>query len=197
MTKETRFEKKKAITKNKIFDSAVELFLKQGYDQTTIEQIVNKADVAKGTFFIHFPTKSAVLFFLGEQRLTLIEELLTEKLKDIKSSREKMFSMLDMLAKVNEENKESTALILKEVFQTSEVDSEKANQHRFKMIIVEIFEEGQRQGEFERCFNARDVADVIVSIYFYTLIQWLEGALSRSLAEEYRIRLKIVMQGIS
>lgn len=197
MTKETRFDKKKAKTKDKIFNAAVELFLKQGYDQTTIEQIANKADVAKGTFFIHFPTKSAVLFFLGEKRLSLIEELLAEKLKDIKSSREKLFSLLNMLAQINEDSKEITALIIKEVFKTLELAPEKANQDRFKMLLVKIFEEGQQQGEFERCFNAHDAADIIISIYFFTLFQWLGGALSRSLAEEYQIRLKIMLEGIS
>lgn len=197
MTKETRFDKKKAITKNKIFNAAVELFLNQGYDQTTIEQIAEKADVAKGTFFIHFPTKSTVLFFLGEQRVSLIEEMLAEKLRDIKSSREKIFSLLNVLAQVNEDSKEITALVIKEVFKTSEIDSEKESQDRLKILLVKIFEEGQQQGEFERGFNAHDAADIIISIYFYTLFQWLGGVLSRPLAEEYQTRLKIMMKGIS
>ncbi|MCO5387565.1 MAG: TetR/AcrR family transcriptional regulator [Desulfosporosinus sp.] len=53
MTKEpNRQERKKAQTRVLIFETAMELFLKQGYDDTTIEQIVAKADLAKGTFLI-------------------------------------------------------------------------------------------------------------------------------------------------
>lgn len=65
------------------------------------------------------------------------------------------------MAQINEESKEITALITKEVFKTSEVDSEKENQDRFKMLLVKILEEGQQQGEFERRFNSDDAADII------------------------------------
>jgi TetR/AcrR family transcriptional regulator, cholesterol catabolism regulator len=41
-------------------DAAVELFVSQGYDATTVDQIAAAADVARGTFFNHFPGKEDV-----------------------------------------------------------------------------------------------------------------------------------------
>ncbi|MFC7620190.1 TetR/AcrR family transcriptional regulator [Microlunatus sp. GCM10028923] len=38
------------------------MFAEQGYQQTTVAQIAAEADVAKKTFFNHFPTKEDVLF---------------------------------------------------------------------------------------------------------------------------------------
>lgn len=199
MKKETRFDKRKAETKAKIFKAAVELFLEQGYERTTIEQIVERADVAKGTFFIHFPTKKAVIFYLGEQRVALMEEMLVEKLKTIKSAREKIFSLLNVLAEVNEENKKITGLIMQEIFKElfSEMNPEKENQMQLKMILVKIITDGQQQGVFYKDFDTTHAAEIISSVYFYTLFQWLDGGLSKPLAEEFSDRVKIIMAGIA
>src|ERR1700757_642925 len=48
-------------TRARIFASAVRLFAEQGYADTTVDRIVRDAGVAKGTFFVHFATKEAVV----------------------------------------------------------------------------------------------------------------------------------------
>lgn len=54
-------ERKKARTREAIQHHALELFRRQGYAQTTVEQIVTAADVSESTFFRYFPTKEAVV----------------------------------------------------------------------------------------------------------------------------------------
>ena len=48
-------------TRKRIFAAAAELFDQRGYHQTTVDQIAKRACVAKGTFFLHFATKDAVI----------------------------------------------------------------------------------------------------------------------------------------
>jgi AcrR family transcriptional regulator len=48
-------------TRARIFTSAVRLFAQHGYEGTSVERIVRDAGVAKGTFFVHFATKEAVV----------------------------------------------------------------------------------------------------------------------------------------
>lgn len=48
-------------TRKRLFAAAAELFEERGYHQTTVDQIVKRASVAKGTFFLHFATKDAVI----------------------------------------------------------------------------------------------------------------------------------------
>ena len=48
-------------TRRRLFAAASALFAQQGYHETTIDQIVRQAGVAKGTFFLHFATKEAVV----------------------------------------------------------------------------------------------------------------------------------------
>lgn len=48
-------------TRARIFAAATELFAERGYHATAIDRIAARAGVAKGTFFVHFPSKDAVI----------------------------------------------------------------------------------------------------------------------------------------
>jgi AcrR family transcriptional regulator len=46
----------------RVLDAAVELFATQGYDGTSVSQVINRAGVAKGGFYHHFASKEALLY---------------------------------------------------------------------------------------------------------------------------------------
>src|SRR5947199_5834618 len=48
-------------TRARLFAAAVRLFAEHGYADTTVDRIAREAGVAKGTFFVHFVTKDAVV----------------------------------------------------------------------------------------------------------------------------------------
>lgn len=54
-------ERKKAQTRRTIQEQALRLFLSQGYDNTTVDEIARAAGVSSMTFFRHFPTKESVV----------------------------------------------------------------------------------------------------------------------------------------
>ncbi|MEF9942371.1 MAG: TetR/AcrR family transcriptional regulator [Lachnospiraceae bacterium] len=56
---------KKRTTKDKIIDAAWELFLKQGYDDTTVDQIIITSKTSRGAFYHHFRGKEDLLFCLA------------------------------------------------------------------------------------------------------------------------------------
>ena len=59
---ESRRERKKRLTRQRIVMAAVELFETHGYEQTTVAQIAAAADVDPKTFFNYFGSKDEVLF---------------------------------------------------------------------------------------------------------------------------------------
>ncbi|ABW16444.1 transcriptional regulator, TetR family [Parafrankia sp. EAN1pec] len=54
-------ERKKARTRAAIQTHALRLFREQGYNATTVEQIIDAAEVSETTFFRYFPTKEEVV----------------------------------------------------------------------------------------------------------------------------------------
>ena len=54
-------ERKKLRTRAALRASAFELFRRQGYDETTVAQIAEAADVSQTTFFRYFPSKEALV----------------------------------------------------------------------------------------------------------------------------------------
>jgi AcrR family transcriptional regulator len=51
--------------------AAVDLFTEQGYDETTVAQIADRAGVTKSTFFRHFPDKRELLV-AGQETLSAL-----------------------------------------------------------------------------------------------------------------------------
>lgn len=47
--------------KDRIIDSAYEIFSTKGYEKTTIEEIINQAECSKGGFYHHFKSKEEIL----------------------------------------------------------------------------------------------------------------------------------------
>jgi len=59
---EGRRERKRRETRERIQQAAMSLFLERGFDGTTVEDIAERADVSKRSFFDYFPTKEEVVF---------------------------------------------------------------------------------------------------------------------------------------
>ncbi|MFF0909467.1 TetR/AcrR family transcriptional regulator [Microbacterium enclense] len=57
-----RRERKKAATRKAISDAATVLFLERGFDEVSIREVADAADVSPTTVFAHFPQKEALVF---------------------------------------------------------------------------------------------------------------------------------------
>ncbi len=57
--------KKKLSIKEKILRSGWDLFLKQGYEKTTVNQIIKESGTSRGSFYHHFSGKEEILFCMA------------------------------------------------------------------------------------------------------------------------------------
>ncbi|WP_181019731.1 TetR family transcriptional regulator [Nonomuraea typhae] len=75
-------ERKKEKTRLALLDAALDLFLEQGYDATTVEQIAGAVDISPRTFFRYFPTKDHVPLWFHEQGEETMQEALDSRPAD-------------------------------------------------------------------------------------------------------------------
>lgn len=61
-------------------DAAQALFLEKGFAATSVDEIVKRADVAKGTFYLQFKTKDDVLLALQDRFVATFHEKMQEAL---------------------------------------------------------------------------------------------------------------------
>ncbi len=73
----TRRERRRLEVSNRVLDAAEALFVEKGFDETTVAEICEAADVAYGTFFNHFPAKSDVLLAMGARAVEDISQQLS------------------------------------------------------------------------------------------------------------------------
>ena len=55
------------VRRDQLMNAAEQLFLERGIAATTVDQIVTSADVAKGTFYLYFPSKENLLIALQQR----------------------------------------------------------------------------------------------------------------------------------
>jgi AcrR family transcriptional regulator len=66
-------QRRVARTKAALEDAFVQLVLERGYDRVAVEDICDRADLARATFYAHYPNKDAVLFAVSNR---LVEDLM-------------------------------------------------------------------------------------------------------------------------
>lgn len=93
-----RREKRKLELRARIEDAAYELFKRDGIEETSIEQICVEADVARRTFYGHFPNKQALIGGMGISRLhSQSEPMLRELMRNHQSTRARLQAMIDYI----------------------------------------------------------------------------------------------------
>ncbi|WP_233516731.1 TetR/AcrR family transcriptional regulator [Paenibacillus curdlanolyticus] len=191
----SRYEKRKQETKQKIADAALTLFTAHGFDQTTMDQIAEKANVAKGTLFNHFASKNALLTHFGEIRVQLIKSAIEHSVQNVDGVVNKLFAIFDALAKVNEEDKPYGQLVIQDFMQRY-TSGDRRNYNEASAVIRVIIEQGIDSGELRNDLDAQQTAALLGGVFFHTTIDWIRGNFSQPLRDSFRRQLDIVLKGI-
>ncbi|MFE6664496.1 TetR/AcrR family transcriptional regulator [Streptomyces sp. NPDC057697] len=69
-------QQRRGNTRQRIQDVALELFVEQGYEKTSLREISERLDVTKAALYYHFKTKEDILVSIFEDLNRPVEELL-------------------------------------------------------------------------------------------------------------------------
>jgi len=191
-TKEQKAEK--ISTKDKIIKASWSLFHLKGFEDTTIEDIIDKAGISKGSFYYYFDRKDALL-----DTLSTILDVEYEKLeKEIDTSMNAFDKLLFLNNKIHgfiEENIERR--IVASLYATqlySKENSSLLDQNRiYYKFIADIVEEGQKKGEIITKKSVREITKYYSLCERALITDWCMEKGNYSLKEYSKEYLPIMM----
>ncbi|NLI12046.1 TetR/AcrR family transcriptional regulator [Pelotomaculum propionicicum] len=171
-----RTEKKKEETRKRIVSIAIELFNRQGFDRTTVEQIAEEADVARGTIFNHFPVKEAIVHAYVQTALRDTGSEAINKLARLPDIRSRLTVLLRHSLQWFEQNLRADVLekymvyMMQRAFETLK---DQALRSGFNNILIPVLGEGQSAGEIRRDIPAEELANHLEWLSASMIILWL------------------------
>ncbi|WP_043660631.1 TetR/AcrR family transcriptional regulator [Nocardia thailandica] len=190
-----RRERNKQHLRERIYVAAIALFTNKGYEDVTVDDIVERAEVARGTFFNHYRRKDDLIAEWAERRRQKLVERLTIPLAlDAVDAPSLLYLCIGILAQVNEEER-----ALSETMLTAWVKAGKplTEAPHTASVFAEIVRAGQRHGQFDPHIDADRVGNVLRDAYLGALYRW-SGQISRDgdLGRDLRDVLQILLHGI-
>ncbi|MCQ6559597.1 TetR/AcrR family transcriptional regulator [Paenibacillus mendelii] len=187
-------EQKKQQTRIQIKDAALSLFAEQGYEATSIEQIVKQVGVAKGTFFNYFSSKDELIcdllsmFVMGEAK----------KLKDkpgpiIPRMRMILFQLVQRFPL----NKQlGRALFQATLGSSKALEAHNAAMHELIEALIPIIRQAQESGELRKDMPPEMIAGLAYQTYFGALIVWSMNDEQEPIDEQMAITFDLFFRGI-
>jgi AcrR family transcriptional regulator len=162
-------EEEYAIRRNQILDTALRLVYTKGFEQMTIQDILDNLQISKGAFYHYFNSKAAVLEALVARIVDEVEPLLLAIVKDPHlSALEKLQRFFDTTARWKTDRKDlmlglvriwyadENAILRQKVFAST--------LKRVSPLLTEIVYQGVQEGAFTTSYP-----DTVCQVFFYFL----------------------------
>ncbi|MFI5934185.1 TetR/AcrR family transcriptional regulator [Actinoplanes sp. NPDC051494] len=175
-----------------LYDVAIGLFVEKTYEGTTMEDIADRADVARATVFNHFPRKAAFLQEWATRRREKAVRAAYEGGPE-SSARDVLVRYFTAMGELSDASRpESVAVIiasmtLTDVWRRSPLAVEFAG-------IVAL---AQQRGEIDPAVNAARVGLLLSSSYYVILTAWAgEEPAPFDLTEEMAGTVDLILNGV-
>lgn len=146
-------------TKGRIISAAWKLFYEQGYDDTTVEEIIAESQTSRGSFYHYFDGKDALLSSLSYLFDEKYEELIAVMDPEMDSFDKLMFLNRELFGMI--ENQISLDLLARlfssQLITRGERHLLDHNRAYYK-ILRQIISEGQRRGELRTDMSVNEIS---------------------------------------
>jgi AcrR family transcriptional regulator len=188
-------QERRALTRQKIIDAAAELFLQNGFENTTIMQILEKADIVKGTFYQHFETKMDLLVVLGrEDGAKRVRKLIAEVQQGL-SPLEALQRYYRVLAQWFEAHPAiaEDAIVSALRLHDPESDSPESVAHDFTRLMLKI---AKKKGEVRADIDVTSQAILIGGAFTLAAIDWSRKPVAKGLQKRFNACYRAFAQGV-
>lgn len=195
--REGRRERRTRETRRRILEAAVELFAARGVDAVTVEEVADRADVARGTVFNYFASKEALCQQLGELQVDLLREAVADGRVVGPSAGEKIEQALRVLAELPGMNADNCRLLLARGLTCSRPGELPEHRRALFGMLQEWVEEGQRQGEFRSDYLPCELAGFLMGLQLQATLTWAYGFVAGTLPDHVARLLRLALEGMN
>lgn len=179
---------------DEVYQAAIELFVERGYDATTMDDIADRADVARTSVFNYFPRKAAFLHEWIARRRTRAETaalgLDTQPIAEI------LDSYLGELARINIEDRAEAAVLMPLTFHYVQTGPTTVRPLGDELAVY--VGRAAERGEIRPGVSPARVGMLLANGYFATVLEWVASEPPPfDLREELRQMLDVVLHGIA
>lgn len=164
---------KKRKTKKNIVSAAWRLFYEQGYDDTTVDEIIRASGTSKGTFYHYFKGKDALLTSLSELFDNKYEELIQEMPEEMGNFEKLLYLNQELFGMI--ETSVSRELLASMYSSQLVTKGEKhlLDQNRiYYRLLNELIAKGQQDGELTTRMSANEIAKIYALCERALLYDW-------------------------
>lgn len=195
-----RREEKREATRQDILAAAGILFMKKGYDATSVDDIADAANVAKGTLYYHFKSKDEVLLGLSIGYLKRMSENVDARLEKGEPPIDVLVDSLRTLAHETQLYKDLSRHFflamfsqLKDQMDCSTYDSDPSS---LPNIVTKIIRAAQERGDIDSSYDARDLGAMISGLSHHAQVTWISTEENRPLVDKIEAWVHIVLRGV-
>lgn len=147
----SKWDQNKEHKEESLFDTAYRLFVEKGFQQTTISDIVNKAGVAKGTFYLYFKDKHDIRDrIIIRKTYKLIEESIAkDEIQSLTKFEDRLLFIVDFIIDYLNENKALLNFMHRDlIFGIYKGTFSKKIQDDSNLTIMDLFVEGVKHSDY-------------------------------------------------
>jgi AcrR family transcriptional regulator len=165
-------------------------------DAVTVEEIADRADVARGTVFNYFATKDSICQGLGELQVEMLREAVEDGRIWGPTAGDKIKQAMLLMAEFPNQDAERCRTMLTRSL--AALRPGEMPEHR--MRVFEFFEtwvrEGQQTGELREDVPSCELAGFIMGLQLQGTLIWAYGFVQCSLGEHITRMLEFALDGI-
>lgn len=150
---------------------AREVLAEKGFEATTISEIVSRAGVAQGTFYLYFPSKISLVVTLAQEMQSNIEAALRASYAEAKNLDEMIDRSVEAAFRIMGQYRDILALVHSGI---RWLEAEEAHENIFSpyhSLIAETIRRAQDMGAVSPTINPEVTAVLIVGSIYYAADQ--------------------------
>ena len=161
-------------TRERILDSAMNIFSAKGFHDTKLDEIVAEASISKGSIYFHFPNKEKLFIALVDQFADLIERRAKEAIESEADGIRRVQAALEAVLETFGKYRRPAKLLLVQAVGLGTVFERKRMEvnDRFALLIKTYLDEAVADGAIEPV-NTHIVAHAWMGAIYNVVIQWV------------------------